>query len=88
MKYQLQEHVSLTTVDDDAVLLDLDKGHYFGLNHVGTQFLQMIEKGFGHEQVITEIAQRYTIDYNQVKDDIDDLIGQLMEQNLLQSVNE
>lgn len=88
MKYQLQEHVSLTTVDDDSVLLDLDKGQYFGLNHVGTQFLQMIEKGFDHEQTIIEIAQRYTIDYNQVKDDINCLVTQLMEQNLLQTVNE
>ena len=88
MKYQLLEHVSLTNVDGEAILLDLNEGFYFGLNHVGALYLNLITQNITHDQAVIDIAQRYAIDYNRVKDDINELTKQLMEQNLLQTVTE
>ena len=88
MKYRLTNHTSLTNIDGDAVLLDMQEGQYFGLNHVGADYLNLINNSKDDNQAVIEIAQTYAIDYNQVRDDINGLIKQLLEQKLLETIEE
>lgn len=83
MKYQLLEHISLTEVDDEVVLLDLDTGAYFGLNHVGAKLLSVLHSDGTVSNAIEQISERYKIDIQQVERDINELIEQLLEQNLI-----
>ena len=59
MKYQLADHVSLTNVDDEAVLLDLNSGAYYGLNHVGTILMSYLQDQKTPEFASKAIAERY-----------------------------
>ena len=88
LKYKLIDHVSLTRVDNDMVLLDMHEGQYYGLNHVGAQFLNLIQNNTELDDAIMQIAQSFTTDYNQVKGDINDLIKQLIAKKILEIVNE
>ena len=88
LKYKLIDHVSLTSVDSDMVLLDMHEGKYYGLNNVGAQFLNLIQKNTEIDDAIMQIADSFTTDYNQVRIDINDLIKQLIDKNLLESINE
>jgi len=88
MKYKLPEHVSLTDVDNNAVILDLEAGHYFGLNHVGNYFLHLLTQNIDHELAITEIAKKFSTDVEQVNSDINALIEQLIEKKLLHCIGE
>ena len=88
LKYKLIDHVSLTSVDSDMVLLDMHEGKYYGLNNVGAQFLNLIQKNTEIDDAIMQIADSFTTDYNQVRIDIHDLIKQLIDKNLLESINE
>jgi len=83
MKYRLAEQVSLTDVDDQAVLLDLDSGTYFGINHVGAYFLRLMESDYNSQQAIQEIARHYDVDTKNVETDINELIEQLIAQKLI-----
>ena len=86
MKYQLLEHVSFTQVDDEAVLLDLNTGTYFGLNHVGTHFLNIVQNAASDdhiEEASKEIALKYQIEQQQVRTDLLELIEQLKQSSLL-----
>lgn len=87
MKYQLLEHVSLTEVDDEAVLLDLNSGAYYGLNHVGALLLKFFETNMTVDIAIEQIAERYQTSPAQVQDDIESLIQQLLEQQLIAALD-
>jgi len=83
MKYQLAESISFTEVDDEAVLLDLNTGSYFGLNHVGAQFLGALHNGETFEQAMTNVANQYTESNEKIGADLEDLLQQLLEKNLV-----
>lgn len=83
MKYRLAEHVSLTEVDDGAILLNVALGHYYGLNHIGVHFLRLIQNNKTEHQAITEIAKHYQIKTDEVESDIKELITSLIEQKLI-----
>lgn len=83
MKYQLADHVSLTEVDDEAVLLDLNSGAYYGLNHVGALFMTHLINQQSIESASNEIAEHYQTPHEAVVRDIDRLLKQLLKQKLV-----
>lgn len=83
MKYQLADHVSFTDVDDDAVLLDLNTGAYYGLNHIGAQLLNQLKAHNSIEDAISFISEQYQTANNTVEADINELIEQLLAQKLI-----
>lgn len=88
MKYQLASHVSFTDVDDDAVLLDLNTGAYFGLNHVGALLLNELKAHNSVDDAIKSITELYQMNGHVVANDIQELLQQLLAQNLIVEINE
>ncbi len=86
MKFQLAKHVSFTAVDDEAVILDLNSGAYYGLNHIGAQLVEQLKQGRSSEQASKRIAEQYQIPNATVESDIQDLLSQLIEQALIEPV--
>lgn len=84
VKYQLAEHIALTEVDDEVVLLDLNAGTYFGLNHVGARFLTALQANESYENVLSSIAHDYQMDQVAVSADLKALLQQLLEQKLIE----
>lgn len=87
MRYQLLAHVSLTEVDDEVVLLDLNSGAYYGLNHVGAKLMAAFQAQRSLAQATREIAEQYQIEHARVKTDITRLIEQLLDQKLIEQVS-
>lgn len=83
MKYKLAEHISLTELDDEAVLLDLNVGAYYGLNHVGTRFINALQAQQPAEQAINDIAMDYQNIGSDVRQDLKELLSQLLDQKLI-----
>lgn len=86
MKYHLLEHISFTQVDDEAVLLDLNTGGYFGLNHIGTHFLKIVQNQNAENHIelaSKEISELYQIDQNRVRSDLGELVQELLQSSLL-----
>jgi len=86
MKYTLAKHVSLTLVDDEAVILDLNSGAYYGLNHIGAQLVAELKQGHSSDHAIKNIAEQYQIPNATVEKDIQDLLSELLEQSLLDPI--
>ncbi len=81
--YQISEHVSLTEVDNDAVLLDCESGAYFGLNHVGLMLVNLLQQGLNQEAAQRKLAAHYNVSEPQIVDDINALINEMLQRNLL-----
>lgn len=84
MKYQLAKHISLTQVDDEAVLLDLDAGTYFGLNPVGAVFLNLLESQLSVEEAVLKIQHQYDAPAPQIQQDLNELLASLVQKRLIE----
>jgi len=81
--YKLPETIIFTELDDEAVLLDLTSGSYFGLNHVGVRLIKSIVDGMSTEDAIVSISNHYQAAPDTVKFDIANLLNEMLEKNLI-----
>ncbi len=85
--YTLLEHVSFTQVDDEAVLLNLQSGSYFGLNHVGTMLINAFEDGQTLSLATERISEKYQTELSIVLNDVNELIEQLLTHDLIKEIS-
>jgi len=80
------EKVSYKVVDGEAILLHLEKGIYFSLNTVGTDFWERLDGRQTIAQHAAVLAGSYNVEYERVIVDLLELAEQLSEDNLVESV--
>ena len=78
----IPEEVLFRELDDEAVLLNLKTGVYFGLNSTGLRIWQLIVEGRSLEQVLEMMRGEYEVDGQVVERDLLDLCRQLCAQGL------
>jgi hypothetical protein len=83
MLYKLPEHVLMTELDGESVLLNLEKSHYFGLNEIGTDIIRLIQSMDSAEQIIEDIHGRYAVERDTLESDYDRLITELLDEGLI-----
>ena len=81
--YRFADQVSVTEVDDEVVLLKLDTGSYYGLNSIGAKLVNGLQNQLTVHQICKDIASDYQIPYQNVNQDLSDLIEQLVAEQLL-----
>ena len=77
------EHVLFRQLDDEAVLLDLQSGTYFGLNDVGARAWQLILEHGRLSRVLEVLQEEYAAAPDTVERDLLALAGQLVDQKLV-----
>lgn len=69
-------------LNDEAVLLDLKSGRYFGLNDVGARTWQLILEHGQLSRVLAALQQEYAVERDAGERDLLELAGQLVERQL------
>jgi len=64
-------------VDGEAVLLDTSSGHYFSMNPLATEIWSHLQTGNSVPQIVSTIADKYSIEEEIVRSDVSELIGEL-----------
>lgn len=82
-RFEIAKNIIITELDGESVLLDSTKGQYFGLNQVGSFIIKEIRKGQSFDAIHSLMAQHYAIDESTAKQDLIELLNQLLEQNIL-----
>ena len=85
MLIRIADEVIFRVFGDEAVILNLATSKYFGLNSVGTRLWQLIAEHGSVEQVIEASLDEYEVEEKQLRQDLTDLIQQLMQKGLVQS---
>ena len=78
-----REGVLFQQLQDEAVLLNLDSGQYFGLDPVGTRIWNLLTEGKALQEVMSTIVAEYEVDAAQCEADLLKLLGDLEEQGLV-----
>lgn len=70
-------------LDGEAVLLNLESGHYYGLDEVGTRILSLLVDGQTLQQVHTALLVEYEVTSEQLWGDIVRLVMELQAEGLV-----
>lgn len=66
----VSENVLFRTLDDEAVLLNLKTGVYFGLNPLGTRIWQLIVEERSLSRVMEGVLREYDVERSVVETDL------------------
>ncbi len=79
------ETVRSTKTDDGRVLLDVRYGQMFSVNVVGSNILELVEKGCDEPHIVEEISRVYAMDIEVVRTDVHEFIAALYKHRILQT---
>ena len=88
MKYQLTSEQIASKVAGETVILNHNKGSYYGLDEVGVLVWDTLEKGPKTIEDLCEVVvSEYAIEKEECKADIDVLLKDLVSERLVEVVN-
>jgi hypothetical protein len=64
------EDLSVAYIDDEAVLLDIQSGNYFGLNPVGVRIMNLIVQPRLVREICEALSQEYDVAPGQLESDV------------------
>jgi hypothetical protein len=83
-RVSIPEHVHAREFDGELVILDLDKGCYFGLDEVGTRVWQLMTAGATVAQVVEQLVPEYDATSDRMLQDFLSLGNEWLERGLVQ----
>lgn len=78
-----REGVLFQQLQDEAVLLNLDSGQYFGLDEVGTRIWNLLAESKALPQIVSAIVEEYEVDSARCEADLLKLLHDLEAQGLV-----
>ena len=88
MKYQLTSQQIASKVAEEVVILNHNKGAYYGLGEVGALVWDSLEKGPQTIETLCEtVSSEYEVDVATCKDDIDALLADLISEKLVEIID-
>lgn len=78
--------VLVREVDGELVLLALDAGEYYGLDHVGARIWELLGDGNRLRDVAADMTRTYDVDEGQARADLLELVAELMGRGLVRIV--
>lgn len=79
----IPDHVMSRQVGDEAVILDLSSGTYFGLDPIGARVWQLLADGANLPQVVTTLLAEYEVAQEQLQQDVQALVDDLVTRGLV-----
>jgi hypothetical protein len=81
--YAIPEKVLMQDLDGETVLLNLDNGHYYGLDEIGSTVWKQMMEGKSVEECIPLLLTEYEVDEAVLRTDLSSLLNDLCEQGLV-----
>jgi hypothetical protein len=85
MQIKIPDDVVFRILGDEAVILNLASGTYFGLDTVGTRMWQLVSEHGSTDKVVETMLEEYEVEETKLRNDLGDLIQQLCEKGLVES---
>ncbi|SEN39268.1 PqqD family protein [Lihuaxuella thermophila] len=83
IKLHIKDETILTEIDGEAVLLNIDKNAYYGLDEIGLLIWKLLEEGKSYHEVKGEILSRYDVEEQVVTEDLNRFLSDLKEKGLV-----
>jgi hypothetical protein len=70
-------------VDGEIVMMSIEQGHYFGLDHIGSDIWKRIEPPCSFAALIDGLAADYEADRATIMTDVRNLLGHMAERDVV-----
>jgi hypothetical protein len=77
------EEVAAKVMDGEAILINLSNGIYYSMDKVGAVLWELVEKNFSPEEMIAFIINRYDVESEQARTDVERLLKELVDEKLI-----
>ena len=78
------ENVLFRELDGEAVILDLERESYYGLDDVGTRMWLAVTEAESIEAALASLQREYDVDDDTVRADLAELLDRLVERGLIE----
>lgn len=83
-QFRVSDAVVAAELGDEAVLLNVETGLYFGLGEAEVIVWHMLGDGASEDEIIGRLLDTYEVDASQLRVDLTQFLETLLERNLLQ----
>lgn len=83
LSYTQNKDIIGSPIDDEMVMMDVDKGSYFGLNSMGSEIWNLIEEPKTIQQLVNILTDEYEISQNECETEVTKFIEALVDVNLI-----
>ena len=84
-RVRVSPDVMFRLVGEEGVLLNLKTERYLGLNPVGTRMWNVLCRASSIQSAFDELLQEYEVEPAQLRADVEEFIGQLLGQELIET---
>lgn len=84
-RLKIPEQVVTRQVGDETVLLNLESGTYFGLDPVGSRFLELVQADGALAVVIARMLEEFEVAEAQLEADLLQLADEMLASGLLEA---
>jgi hypothetical protein len=74
-------------LDQEAVLLNVETGLYFGLDAVGAEVWKLLEQGATEHEIMEHLLAEFDVEPSQLRADMREFLDQLLSHGLILSEN-
>jgi coenzyme PQQ synthesis protein D (PqqD) len=85
-RFAVAGDVLCEVLDGEAVLLDLERGIYYGLNGTGTRVWELLRDGSDFSTVRERLLDEFAADAEEIEGDLERLLGDLLERRIIVAV--
>ena len=88
MRILLPKEVVWTKLGEEVAILNSETGTYFGLDPVGSRIWCLMADGAPIDEVVSTLLAEYRVDEQRARDDLRDLINELVARSLVRIFND
>ena len=86
-RVRVPEDVLISNLQEESVILNLDSERYYGLDDVGTRFLSVLNTADSLEAAYEVLRDEYDVDAHNLRQDLLELVEDLVKQGILIRAN-
>ena len=88
MRILLPKEVVWTKLGEEVAILNSETGTYFGLDPVGSRIWCLMADGAPIDEVVSTLLAEYRVDEQRARDDLRELINELVARSLVRISND
>lgn len=85
-RFAIPAHVAAKLLKDEAVLLDLKEGLYFGLNDVGSRIWTLLGEEKSLSEICDQLLAEYDVSREELESHVQALVKELLGKGLIEPV--
>ncbi|MEW6320213.1 MAG: PqqD family protein [Acidobacteriota bacterium] len=86
-RYRPHADVVSRQIEQEAVILDLATGEYFGLNETGARIWELLE-AHDEQGIAVQLAEEFDVSAAEAAEAVRDLLASLLERRLIEQVDD